>query len=559
MGVDAPCPPGRQLVSTSQGTAFDRPPDQWIPEELVQFGVVDTPNTGPPNIQGPIHTFFSQKCWPQLHHNTRRLQAMRPSLILATKLLKVSGPFIASFLPEKRSGEYDGRVRVNPVTSLGDIARAFQVLDEIAQQTKVREDESMWPNVGRHGVIIPTGSGIKPDEPVRDGVDAECWEQTTERDRDAGLRFRRLTIHLASQFGDTLESLASENADSEQYIQAAFMCAITLTHEIAHLVHASGFENYTWLGEPLVDGGTLMELGTSLIGWLFDGWIPENISLNPETRDDSSFKNGCCWYKQLREPRGYPQYHTLHSVPMAHIKRIFRAEEWAKFDENDPQFSVQVRTELLRPQVPFRAGETARIAWKRRAHRVDLSPALDPYSEIWDFHDPDWVGPSTEQEGGTIGASSANISLPTRTVSTSPVKVMPTEGLADLGPESSPSPKPGKDVIITKDNLSVVRSGKTDHQDTEQGHKTGISLSRPHSRDATPSRSPTSSTYKPNHSVKRSPRPLKISRKYSAPAASRAVRRSRRLLGEPAEQADGLPYPTRKRTNEGMSRCTTPS
>lgn len=43
MEVDVPFPPGKQLVSTSQGNAFDRPPDQWIPDELKKFGVIGKP------------------------------------------------------------------------------------------------------------------------------------------------------------------------------------------------------------------------------------------------------------------------------------------------------------------------------------------------------------------------------------------------------------------------------------------------------------------------------------------------------------------------------------
>lgn len=37
------CPPGEQLVSTSQGNTFDRPPDQWILDELRMFGVIGEP------------------------------------------------------------------------------------------------------------------------------------------------------------------------------------------------------------------------------------------------------------------------------------------------------------------------------------------------------------------------------------------------------------------------------------------------------------------------------------------------------------------------------------
>lgn len=500
-----------------------------------------TPNIGAPDIQEPLHTLFSSSCWPQLHHNTRRFKAMLPSLTLATKLLKVSGPFIASFLPERKYDE-DGKIKVSPVVDLEGIALAFLELEGIACQTKVREDESMWPNVGRQGIILPTGSGIKPDEPARDGIDAECWEKTTERDKDAGLRFRRLTIHLASQFGNTLESLVDENPDGGQYIQAAFMCAITLVHEVAHLINAANFEQCTWLGEPRVSGEPQMELGTSLIGWLFDGWIPENISLGRESRGDYSFKNGCCWYKQRREPRGYPEYHTLHSVPMAHIKRIFTEAAWSRFDENHTHFSIQVREELLRPQLPFRSGETARIAWKSKDHRTDISPALDRYYGIWDYHDPDWIGPQPGQDSGSNDAFSP-YRISTRSVSTSAA-----EGEASINLGTSPSSK--KPSMTVKANSPVVRSNKVN--DGEQGPPFPSNKQQPVGMATLePSHS---SPRRSNHSVKRSPRPPpspKRRRMQKVSAEHGGTRRSRRLSGHPAEHAEGLVLPPRKKCMKG--------
>lgn len=457
---------------------------------------------------------------------------MLPSLILATKLLKVSGPFIASFLPERQYDEDNGRVEVPPVVSLENVALAFKELEDIACQTRVREDESKWPNMGRHGIILPTGSGIKPGEPVRDGIDAESWEKATERDMDAGLRFRRLTIHLASQFGDTLESLVDETPHSEQYLQAAFTCAITLVHEIAHLINASNFEHCTWVGEPRVNAETVMELGTSLVGWLFDGWIPENISLNLKTHDDYSFQNGCCWYKQLQEPRGYPQYYTLHSMPMAHIKRIFSKAEWDRFNENDPRFSVRVRKELLRPELPFRAGETARIAWKRQAFRVDLSPTLDQYCGIWDYHDPDWLALEPGQGGGTTGAPSPGPFLAT-----------------NPSPELSPGQTPKKAVNLAERNSPVACPGKINRGECEQGQQNQIPLGKQESEDMGVSTQLVSSSHKPNHSVKRSPRPQSSSKQQKGLSACQATRRSRRLLGQPAEHAGGLPHLTRKKAN----------
>ncbi|EEP79301.1 predicted protein [Uncinocarpus reesii 1704] len=391
-GVEVPpSAPGKELEGTSQGNAFDKPPEHWIFEELEQFGIIDVENPTTPDLQGPIHPIFHHERWPELKENTKRYDVFRPSFILATKLLKVAGPFLASIIPTLRLDAKREYVVLEKSATDNQLQKCFKHLEIIAQHMEWKEDAVMWPSLGRQGLTVPQDAGIKPDEPVRDEEDVECWEESTKRDQVQGLPCRKMTVYLATQYGNALEDFKGKEQPTMRYSQAVFMCAVTLVHEIAHVAYAARFSHRPWRGEPFIKGEALPELGVSLIAFLFKGWLPENISMDATGKDDYSFKYGCCWYKQRCHPRRYPRYTTVHSIPMSHIQNILSQSAWDKFDEgNISSYSIRVRSLLLSPCLPFQAGRTARIARKVQRFRVDRSPALGPYSNIWDYHDPDW-------------------------------------------------------------------------------------------------------------------------------------------------------------------------
>ncbi|TPX23663.1 hypothetical protein DIZ76_012998 [Coccidioides immitis] len=374
-------------------------PGKELGSGLMLTSALDVENPTEPDLQGPIHPMFQLERWPELMLDRARYDSFRPSFILATKLLKVAGPFLASVIPKLRMDSRKEYIVVKESVAESQLHRCFERLDVIAQHTEWRENSVMWPNIGRHGLIAPHGGGIEPDQP-RDDEDVEVWENSTKRDISNGLPCRKMTVYLASQYGEALMKFGGMEPPSIIYLQVVFMCAVTLVHEIAHLAFSACFSNRPWRGEPLVKDEVLRELGSSLIAWLFKGWVPENISIDPNDKDDHSFKYGCCWYKQRRHPRAHPQYTTVHSMPMSYIQSILSQKKWDMFDEYDmPSYSMAVRTLLLEPSLPFPAGITARIARKAKRVQVDEDPALVPYSGIWDYHDPDWG------ESGRLGSN----------------------------------------------------------------------------------------------------------------------------------------------------------
>ena len=253
----------------------------------------------------------------------------------------------------------------------------------------------MWPSPKGWLGITHTGTGRpgKPFEPE----DQKQFRRADQRDRKAGHSHRQLTVGLASQFADVL---VSSKDDSEEHLRAAFMAGITLTHEIGHVVHTRHFKNETWWGEPCVGQDIQKELGNALIAWLFNGWTPGPINIGRNQRADMhTFKTGICWNKQLRRPIVQPIFHTVYSMPMAHIQRIMSQKEWDKYNPVKDPWSVRLK--LLSPNPPFKCGEHARMAWKPDPRTWAISGGYEDFEPRDDdseeeYEDLDWDEAATE-------------------------------------------------------------------------------------------------------------------------------------------------------------------
>lgn len=352
--------PTNRLKGTSQGKKTDLPPEDWIVDELKQFGVIQTGRKWNLNLKGKVHTIFDQKRW---NIKQARYDALEQSFLLATKLLEVAGPYLCNFLPdqiftfEEQYGATVRRLVVNDNRTKAEIDAANAVFVDMADSLQWRENRKMLANTGRWGLNHASYEGdskaLVPEEDTHEDPLYE-WEEAGEQAQDAGQQHRQITITLASEYVDAI--LASK-PDSDHRLVAVFLAAVNMVHELGHTIYyhdlrsdGDGF----WVGDDIHT-----ETGYSFTAWLFDGWLPEPIDLGNQ-KDHLSMKNGVYWLKWYRRPVVKPRATYSYSVPLAYIQRLFDQSEWSKFDT--PTDSLRIRQALLCPKVPFRNGEHARKA-----------------------------------------------------------------------------------------------------------------------------------------------------------------------------------------------------
>ncbi|KAA6409904.1 MAG: hypothetical protein FRX48_06517 [Lasallia pustulata] len=355
--------PKNLLKNTSQGRKTDLPPKDWIVDELIKFGAIQTGREWNLNLKGKVHTIFDKKRW---NIAQARYDALEQSFLLGTKLLEVGSPYLCNFLPdqnflvERQRGFDEGVIRrliVNDKRTKAEIDAANTVLVEIADSLQWEENARMLPDTGRFGLnhtsyIAEEGDkAIVPDRVTEEDPTYD-WVEAANQALSAGQQHRQITITVASQYVDAI--LASKH-NSDQHLIAVFLAAVNMVHELGHIIYyhdlrsdCQGF----WVGDDIND-----ETGHSFTAWLFDGCYPEPIHLGND-KDLYAMKTGVHWSKWYRKPVVKPIATYMYSIPLAHIQRLLDHNEWSKFDTL--QESLRIRQELLRPKVPFRNGKHAR-------------------------------------------------------------------------------------------------------------------------------------------------------------------------------------------------------
>lgn len=283
---------------------------------------------------------------------------MEQSILLASSLLEIGMPYLACWLPEPKHRrkwvEVDEEIvdiHIDEFTE-GDIQVARTELDEISDGLHWREDENMFRRDGWWGITAYCyprleGNFNSTNIQAMGTMDEEC--------RNAGHRRRQSSIGIASQYVDTL---LESDKESEQHLCAAFHLAVTLVHEIAHLVYWQNFKHVFGGGgvEPSVDGQPVQELGLAFTGWIFGGWNPEPIMENEY--DGTLFNGGMQWIPQLQRQRR-SAWKMSYSMPFSYIQGLMSQSIWNGL--KGKLLSEAARAAIRAPS-PFRYGIDARKA-----------------------------------------------------------------------------------------------------------------------------------------------------------------------------------------------------
>ena len=342
-----------------------------------------------PDLTGDLHPIFARERW---RISDQRYEALEQSMQLASKLLRVSGPAMAPFLP-KFVPLNDGtrlNVRASCLPSAGASLdpRSARVVEAAIQyhaetlpnQITWTECPSMLPNLGWLGINMP----CTEEPPFTEPAGEMAWAIA---DGEEGVytpgELRSINIGIASQITDCI--LLSER-DSDKHLLAVFYAAITMVHELAHSwnTHIVSRHNPAH-GEPYFANKLNMELGNAYVAWLFGGVYPTIIrpfemkgqeNSRGVKNEEGLFDYGLCWEPIFEKGEPRPYYITEHSMSLRFVERLLSQGAWEGQDfETDAGRSV--RQSLLRP-APFRIYHAARRVHQNIPWALDESGWAEP-------------------------------------------------------------------------------------------------------------------------------------------------------------------------------------
>lgn len=264
-------------------------------------------------------------------------------------------PYITSFLPskKKRFWRNDGgnpcpdEIHLKPHITQEEIEEAMDELETISDYVHWCLNSTIQPR-WKH---LAETRLVESDEP---------WEKLdvdTVLDSDLRLKFqgqehRSLTIGIMNEFFTVLRDT---DPRSEQHLRATFMAAVTMVHEVGHIVFHTDFRSLSGNPhkEPYVEDSCEAELGHSFVNWIFSGFHPLNIPT------DLEFKDTLFWVPQDTLSMGKrPLYTTHYSIPLSYIERLVVEEFWQGFGDETPSWMEKARR-ALRPNVDGQSDEVA--------------------------------------------------------------------------------------------------------------------------------------------------------------------------------------------------------
>lgn len=346
-------------------------------------------NVWTPNLRRiELHPFFTRSRW---NTDDDTYAPLEQSFIFATLLLQSANPYFASFLPHTIQA-VEGQhtiVRLNDVTAVQDPI-VSNLLKEVAVATQWRVEPGLWQ---KHRVTSGISCISRPQPPDQLEFD-ETQEEVTasdQQERAQGRTRRQLTITITNEFVGTLKYY---KAGTQEHLTISFMAAITMLGEIARAAYLSDFDRSISI-VPYIGTDRINSFHHSFIAWLFGGWYPEPMNMAVHNLPDA----GLCWVRQTTIDAPRPYYITKYSMDVDYLGRVMSQEAWDGLSVSDQQNHGIVADRLLRPQLPFRRGHSARMAtddyrsshgvnqWKsqQRGHGDHQVP-----QEIPPYHDPDW-------------------------------------------------------------------------------------------------------------------------------------------------------------------------
>ncbi|KAJ8071787.1 hypothetical protein OCU04_002101 [Sclerotinia nivalis] len=314
----------------------------WDTTTLAIGGAMLAPRVQPPDLTGPVHPLFARDRWEVADED---YQLLIPSMRLATRLLEVGMPYLASFLPtstifgtpqdvshaEHRKLVCPKVIQAKKQVLVKDLQEAELELEAISRCIKWRLNERMHADKSWNGITRIVDHGE---------VDFHELDENEIRESDlqaaqAGQVRRPLVIAIMDLL---LVPMRTHPLDSEIRLKAQFMAAITMTHEIGHAVFLQDYRSFNppTGDEPYVSRDVDSELGRSFISWIFSGFHPQFCESHEKDAQFGSLGWSLYWQPLHRITQLFgndkehkrPLYETLHAIPVDYLSNVFRQGWW---------------------------------------------------------------------------------------------------------------------------------------------------------------------------------------------------------------------------------------
>ncbi|CAD6449424.1 d39c029e-460b-4271-a5a4-25a933d010b4 [Sclerotinia trifoliorum] len=326
--------------------AIEHPSDMvskpWDTTTLAIGGAMLATRVQPPDLTGPVHPFFARDRWEVADED---YQLLLPSMRLATRLLEIGTPYLASFLPtskifgtpqdvshsEHRKIVAPKVIQTKKQILVKDLQVAELELEAISRCIKWRLNERMHADKGWNGITRIVDHGEADFHELDENEIAESDLQAGQ----AGQVRRPLVIAIMDLL---LVPMRTHPRDSEIRLKAQFMAAITMTHEIGHAVFLQDYRSFNppTGDEPYVDRNVDSELGRSFISWIFKGYHPQFCESHEKDAQFGSLGWSLYWQPLYRITQLFgndkehrrPLYEKLYAIPVGYLSNMFRQGWW---------------------------------------------------------------------------------------------------------------------------------------------------------------------------------------------------------------------------------------
>ncbi|KAH6716780.1 hypothetical protein BKA61DRAFT_671251 [Leptodontidium sp. MPI-SDFR-AT-0119] len=327
----------------------------WNITELILAEALNVGPVKPSNLKAtanfPLHTFFAREYWQSVRDEDYNI--LLPSMQLASNLLQVGMPYLSSFVPSSRVHDHLTGVRPSLTTLLQvdmedwtekDMEKTRDGLHDIADCVEWELNDTMAKDNRWLGITRLVTDDKWGPRPWRD-LQREDIIRSDNELRNQGVAFRRnLRVGIMKEYVDALKRYSNT---TEEHLRAAFLAAVTMTHEIGHVVWHQDFRStsYEINGvEPYIENYSISELGCSFIASIFDGKNPFECGKQVPT----DFTRALYW-ERVPTFETDELYRKDCSMSIPYIQKVLSQESWDRLDPSRSDFVTNSRS-MLQPE-----------------------------------------------------------------------------------------------------------------------------------------------------------------------------------------------------------------